>query len=368
MKDLRNEIFLVAQEELKNNGRVLLELATGFGKSKMALDLAADYGAKNVVVVVPADAVAEGWVAEISKWSSSLSVILVNYLSAHKVLGMLIAPDLVIMDECHHITERNIEYIRQYKCPIVGLSATVDHEKMALLETIGFKRGISVGLDVATAHDLVAPYEMFAIKFNVDKVTKNIQAGGKGNHWMTTEKATLDYCQTRILQAKASRNTKSIEFAYMNRMRTIRTLPSRMRVAKSLLAKLKAKYPQSKILVFAPTIEWCEQIVPECFYHSKSGSEGFDAFKAGEQQVLGSVNALSEGINVHADIAIIVAGLSKERHTVQRLGRLLRKTAEGKMGKAFLLVASNTQDEVWAESSLANLSNVSCYEAERLGL
>jgi superfamily II DNA or RNA helicase len=195
-----------------------------------------------------------------------------------------------------------------------------------------------------------------------------MEAGNKDTKWMTTEKQALTYADTRISNAKRGGNPTSIQFAFMNRVRLIRTLPSRIEIAKKMLARLKDKYPESKILVFAPDIEQCEAIVPECYYHSKTDSSGFDAFRAGKEQVLGSVNALSEGINVHADIAIIVAGLSKERHTVQRLGRLLRKTAEGKLGKAFLLVAQSTQDEVWAQNSLAGLSNVKYYTSGRLGL
>jgi superfamily II DNA or RNA helicase len=365
--DLRKEIFLLAQQELKV-GNVLLELATGVGKTKLGLDLAEDRGAKNVTVLVPTNAVGEAWIAEVKKWNSNLFVTTVNYASAHKVLELLIPPDLVIMDEAHHITERNIEFIALYKCPLIALSATVDWEKMQLLQAIGFKRGISVGLDKATDHDLIAPYEMFIIKFTPDGTRKLIQAGTKEKSWWTTEKASLAYAETRIDKAKQSHNSQSIQFAYLNRMRLIRTLPTRIETAKRLLTRLRTKFPESKILVFAPTIEDCESIVPECYYHSKSDDSGFEAFKNGTQQTLGSVNALSEGINVHADIALIVAGMSKERHTVQRLGRLLRKTAEGKMGKAFLLVAEGTQDETWAEESTGGLSNVKYYKTSDLGL
>lgn len=367
MTDLRKQIFQLAQERLKT-GNVLLELATGVGKTKLSLDLAADFGAKNVVVLVPTDKVGEAWHAEIKKWGSSLYVDTVNYLSAHKVLSLLIQPDLVILDEVHHITDRNLESISKYKCALIGLSATVDFEKMELLQTLGFQREISVGLDKATEHDLVAPYEMHVISFSVDSVTKNMIAGTKKSQWYTTEAAALAYAETRIKSAKASGNSTSIEFAYMNRMRMIRTLPSRIDTAKRMLARLRKRYPESRILVFAPDIAQCEAIVPECFYHSKTDSSGFDAFVQGKQNVLGSVNALSEGINVSADIAIIVAGLSKERHTVQRLGRLLRKTMDGKLGKAFLLVAEGTQDVVWSEASLASLSNVKHYHAKDLGI
>lgn len=365
--DLREEIFLIAKERLQTDN-VLLELATGVGKTKLALDLASDYGAKNVTVLVPTDAVAEAWLQEVKKWDSKLFVTTVNYASAHKVLNELIPPDLVILDETHHVTERNLEYIIKYDCPLIALSATVDWEKMQLLRALGFERGISVDLDKATEHDLIAPYVMNVISFPVDDKTPNMIAGGKDKKWYTTEEKSLAYAETRITMAMKTRNENTIQFAYMNRMRMIRTLPSRIALAKKVIERLKAKYPASKILVFAPDIAQCEELVPECFYHSKSDNSGFEAFKAGTQQVLGSVQALSEGINVVGDIAIIVAGMSKERHTVQRLGRILRKTSEGKLGQAFLLVAEGTQDVKWAASSLDGLSNVKYFKAAQLGL
>lgn len=367
MSDLRKEIFLLAKEELKA-GNVLLELATGVGKTKLGLDLSEDYGARNVVVLVPTDAVGEAWVGEVKKWKSKLNLITINYVSAHKVLELLMPPDMVILDEAHHVTPRNLESISKYTCPLIALSATVDWEKMQMLGSLGFKRGISVGLDKATQHDLIAPYEMFAITFKPNGTNKTMKAGSKEKSWWTTEEQSLAYADQRIASAKRSGNAQSIQFAFLNRMRMIRTLPSRIEMAKKMLARLRAKYPESKILVFAPDIEQCEAIVPECFYHSKSDDSGFEAFKAGKEQVLGSVNALSEGINVSANIAIIVAGMSKERHTVQRLGRLLRKTSEGKVGKAFLLVCRGSQDEEWAKESLEGLSNVKYYTAEQLGL
>ena len=367
MNDLRTQVFLLAKERLKT-GNVLLELATGVGKTKLALDLATDFGARNVVVLVPTDKVGEAWVAEVKKWNSTLYVTTVNYKSAHKVPELLIQPDIVVLDESHHVTELNLASIIHYKCPLIALSATVDWEKMQLLTKLGFQREISVTLDTASEHELVAPYEMFVIHFPVDKINRNMTAGTKEKSWLTTEADSLAYAEKRIAQAKYSGNKTSIEFAYMNRMRMIRTLPSRISIAKRLLARLLNKYPESKILVFAPDIAQCEAIVPDCFYHSKSDSSGFDAFNAGIKRALGSVNALSEGINVHADIAIIVAGLSKARHSIQRLGRLLRKTKDGKIGKAFLLVADKTQDEVWAEESLSELTNVKHYSSDFLRL
>jgi superfamily II DNA or RNA helicase len=244
----------------------------------------------------------------------------------------------------------------------------VDYEKMELLKELGFEREISVTLDEATEHDLIAPYEMNVITFPVDKKNKTILAGTKDKRWYSTEAQAIAFAEKRIGQAKKGGNPTSIEFAYMSRMRLIRTLPSRIEIAKRMIARLRAKYPESRILVFAPDIAQCEAIVPECFYHSKSNSLGFEAFKAGAQPVLGSVNAIAEGINVHADIAVIVSGLSKERHTIQRLGRLLRKTADGKLGKAFLLVAEGTQDTIWADTSLASLDNVKYYKSSTLGL
>src|SRR6476660_3717430 len=120
MTALRREIFLLAPEELKT-GNVLLELATGVGKTKLGLDLAEDYGATNVVVLVPTNKVGEVWMAEVKKWDSKLSVLTVNYASAHKVLEMMFMPHIILLDEGHHITERNLEYIRQYKCPLIAL-------------------------------------------------------------------------------------------------------------------------------------------------------------------------------------------------------------------------------------------------------
>ena len=372
--DIREETKEKALEQLIATGRTLIEGATGVGKTKMSLDLVVERKYDTVIVLVPTDTVADSWDKDIEKWygAGKLPILVVNYRSAHKLLNvfMCLGTKCLILDECHHITDLNLSSL--IKLPedvdMIALSATVDQEKFELLEQLQFKKGIRITTDQAVEHDLIVNYKVSVIEFEPDSVTKNVECGKKGEKFLTTEADNIRYLEFRFNNAKRAGNSKSIEFAIISRMHFIKSMPSRINIAKKVIAKIKRDNPSKRLLIFAPTIKIAEELCPECYLHSKSGQEMFEDFVSGKSNHLSSVNMLSEGVNVQADMILVLSSYYKERSTVQQLGRVLRKGADGKEGSMIILCATGTQDEVWVKNSTANLRNVKRYNAKTLGL
>ena len=64
------------------------------------------------------------------------------------------------------------------------------------------------------------------------------------------------------------------------------------------------------------------------------------------------MNGLNEGHNIEGvDCALVEQLNSNEINLIQRIGRVLR-FEENKSGEVWILVAKDTQDEVWASSAL----------------
>ncbi len=74
--------------------------------------------------------------------------------------------------------------------------------------------------------------------------------------------------------------------------------------------------------------------------------EALEGFKSGQLRVLSAPRVLDEGVDVpEADLAIITSATRTERQTVQRLGRIIRKKADGGIGRlAYLYVIGTTED------------------------
>lgn len=113
---------------------ILLEFATGTGKSKIALDKLNHHNLlKNVLVVVPYKTAAKNISDEFIKWGYNEELdnaIIICYQSLHKYAGRSFSA--VIYDEAHHITDRSAEYIRTIRSNMnILLSATIHkHETL----------------------------------------------------------------------------------------------------------------------------------------------------------------------------------------------------------------------------------------------
>ncbi|MBG0738663.1 sigma-70 family RNA polymerase sigma factor [Paeniglutamicibacter antarcticus] len=70
------------------------------------------------------------------------------------------------------------------------------------------------------------------------------------------------------------------------------------------------------------------------------------AFRDGTAKVLTAPRVLDEGIDVpEADLGIMVAASSSQRQLVQRLGRVIRKKADGRAGRFVVLYSLNTVED-----------------------
>lgn len=353
-----NKIRAIVQKEamwavIDAGGRGLVAMATGSGKSKVAIDLLKYYNPKDSnydnILIVPTEKLRdENWKEEFDKWKN-LSLYdkteKLCYASASKIEDFDF--NTAILDECHNITELASElFINNHIENVIALTATVpdNEEKLAIFQRLGIHVVYTLTLDNAVKLGFVAPYKITIVHTELDSISKNVQSGTKDKPFMQTELAKYNYlsnlCQIRPGQIST-----------FNRMRFIYNLESKFIAAEFILDNYIQK--NDRTLIFCGSIEKAERISKE-FYHSKSGDKHLKDFQQDNIKQLSCVKALNEGMNFTGlDKGIILQLNSKEKDLIQRIGRLIR-FRPGHEAHIWIIVCNNTQDETWSNTALAN--------------
>lgn len=350
------------QAVIANNGG-MVAMATGSGKSKVAVELAKYYCepfSSDLALLVPTEKLRdENWLEEFCKWDASSlwnDTERLCYASASKIRGNTY--HLAILDEGHNITELASEFFisNQIERTIL-LTATPPNDlvKVEILRRLGIELVYELTLDQAVRLGFVAPYKITVITVPLDNATKNIPGGNKTNPFMTTESATYSYWNKRVQSCMGDQTPQGrgkLKFAILGRMQFIYKIPSKTQVIKYLLDKVISK--EDRTIVFCGNIQQAEEVCPT-FYHSKSGNASYDAFKSETINRLSCVKAINEGHNFPGvDSGIIGQLNSKEKDLVQRIGRLIR-FRPGHEAHLYIVISESTQDEKWLETAIENL-------------
>lgn len=340
-----------------NNGRGLLVMATGAGKSKIPIDYAKKHKVKSIALIVPTEKLRDDdWKQEFIKWEAEeLWEVTTRlcYASGSKIESQEF--DLVILDECHNITDLSSSFFMNNDCKdIIGLTATppTEFDKQGLLRDIGLKQTYYLPLDKAVELGFVAPYKITIVYTKLNEVDKNVKAGNKQNPFYQTEWANYNWLNNQIITMEHNQDYgPKYQAMILKRMRAIYNLQSKLDTAKYILNSLPE---DDRVLVFAGSIDHAEQISPNT-YHSKSKKDSLNKFINEEINLLSAVNALNEGTNIpNLDKAVIIQLSSKERHLVQRIGRLIRYRP-GHEAHIYIIVCQGTQDEVWLSKAVENI-------------
>lgn len=363
MEDFVNSVRAIVQKEAveavkKNGGKGLVVMATGAGKSKVAIDLAQHYleEESNMSVVVPTEKLRDsGWRDEMSLWGTEkLKNSFQNfcYASASKIKEQKF--DLVILDECHNLTELSSKFFTQNQVTnFVGLTATLptSEEKLEIFNQLGLKTVYQLTLDQAVRLGFVAPYKITVVYTDLDNSTKNIVAGGKLKSFMVTEAAQYNYLSEVI--AGSSLGSSKYTSLLLKRMRFIYNLPSKIKAAKYILDNVISQ--EDRTLIFCGSVTVADQLCKDSF-HSKNGDRAYEKFKSKEIDRLSCVKSINEGHSFpDLDSGLIVQVTSSDKDLVQRIGRLIRYRP-GHEAHLYIIVAQGTQDVVWMQKSISGFN------------
>ena len=366
---------------VKAKGRGSVIAATGFGKSRVGLNIIKLLLDKKkdlkVIVVVPTEQLQTQWFAHLNKFSGlNFRIFIIN--TAIKTIKDC---DLLIVDEIHGAAaDKWIEVFEKvtYKY-VLGLTGTIN--RLDGKEASLFKYApicIEVPLAECLANKWVSDYIEYKVMINVD-LTQYRAYTEKFMHYFSQFNFDFKLAQSclkkgRIAKAYAVKLGisesevigKAVQFQRYMALRTsfITEHPKKVEIANRII---EAR-PESKGISFSAKKSVVESLVNGTPYHSGISKKKREAIVQWFCDLKKGFLHTAKAVDVGADfpgvnLGIIVCNFSSEIQKKQRLGRAIR-LEEGKSVEIFTLVLRGTTEETWFKKSSVNTTYVQIEESD----
>ncbi|MGK5084029.1 DEAD/DEAH box helicase family protein [Bdellovibrionota bacterium FG-1] len=339
-------------------------LPTGAGKTMLALSAAARIQSRTLILV-PTRALLEQWQREIAKFycgtigvqgdgNRSLEAITVaTYESAYRGISQFGNKfDLIVIDECHHFGRgMRDEILEMATAPKrLGLTATLPNadDWISRLSTLIGPPVFEVSLgDLSGTY--LAPFDHFTLHAELttnERFRYNLEI----NQYKAIYSEFRRACPmgTYLDWIRYAARTEEGRHALQSFQRAKRILSCADHKMTLLNTLLKRHWRQKKLIFTSDTtaayhIARQQLIMPITADIGRKEREAMlQAFREGKLHSLVSCRVLNEGLDVpDAEIAIILGGTQGAREHIQRIGRILRPSAN-KRAAIFEIVCRGT--------------------------
>lgn len=346
---------------------IILELSTGFGKTKLSIDLLKHIKADNILVVVAKTVHKNEWKREFKKWGFNKTPSLECYNSLDKHIG--IHYDAIVFDEAHHLyTELRLEIFEELKADkFIFLSATLKRDFKDYLKVNKNTKVIKSSLQESIDSGVLPEPKIYLIPLTLDNKKSNCEftmnSKGKQSVYSNYKDRFTVYnrnpkhkIKVRCTEYEYNNYLDSTINYYKNKtMRGNRFFKQRwlMYCNKRLkwLSDRKTEFIKTLLnmlgdrrkVIFCSSIKQAEEIsMYSVTTKNINSSKNYDNFNNNRINTLSACNILNEGVNlVNCQIGIYGNINASEVITKQRMGRLLRH----KNPVVFIPYYQNTREE-----------------------
>lgn len=344
---------------LNKNNNILLEWATGTGKTKASIDACNSLNINTILIVVAEKIHIENWETEINKWkfNNNITYKIICYASLHKELHNNY--DIIIYDEAHHLASNlRKSYFKSIKSKYkILLSATINKELILDLQTLLKENIITIKYSIDEAFkDKTLPEPTIYIKeLILDDTNKTIVKGRK----RYTPKEYYNSLTNKIeeLKRKYIKTLKPIIKIALLRAGNARKhfLATQKTIEAYKLIK-SLKQNNTRFICFCNSIEQQQLLSKDLgIVNSKAfaNNKTIESFNNHEINQLFAVNMLVEGQNLVDIEAGVIIQLDKNSRTfIQKLGRTLRS----KNPIQYILYFKDTSDEVFLNNAIKEIN------------
>lgn len=355
----REEVYSECLTKLEKSDFLLLELATGMGKSKQAIDIInhlveTKYQGKHtsMLLLVAKTVHKQTWKDEFKKWGGinvdDLTIECYESLKKHEYESF----DFVVMDECHHLnSNKRLDLFSTLTYDnVIGLSATIPKKLKQYFQYEYHAEVVTCSIVNAIEDDVLPEPQIILYPLQLDNVhpTESIELNSKakgkihyGNYnelWKykkmkvhaliscTPRQKVNEYNSLILYEKNRYRRTRheflknKWLFDCGERIKYLANLKNN--IILSILQRLE----KERTITFCKTIEQAECLGQYCIHSKNKDSEIiYDNFNAKKINHIVSVNVLNEGANlVDCKYAIFANYSASESIGPQRIGRSLR--------------------------------------------
>ena len=355
----------------EGSDRGVIELPTGSGKTVVAIGAMAALGVPTLVVVPTIDLL-EQWerelraefgdttaIGRLGGGEQRIEAITVStydsaYLRAEELGDRF---GLLVFDEAHHLGGEGYRDIaRLSAAPArLGLTATFErpdgaHE--AIEELVGpvvFRLSAD---DLAGEH--LAEYDIKRIEVELTPEERDT--------YETHQKTFTDYLAQSGIQLRSGSDYQELVKRSGSDPKAREALLAKQRAREVMmnadrktdaLADILDRHREDRIIVFTAYTDLVYELAARFLIPPITNETGADErrgilskFRRGEYSRVIAANVLDEGVDVpDANVAVVLSGSGSEREFTQRLGRVLRPTADGGRALLYEVVTSETAEE-----------------------
>ena len=355
--------------------RGIIKVVTGGGKTFFAIHCLKKYlendPQKSILIVVPSIALLDQWYDSLSQnfddkeislngggeQTKIITKICISTIDSLKNIISLIDAEntLLIVDECHKIgTEKRGEMLTNAWHATLGLSATPERDYDDNFYII-IKKILG---------DIIFDYDY--IDAREDEVIVNFKLL-YGYAALLPEEENKYKKFTKSIQRRATTiggqdmNDYPLKMLIFNRARLVKNSKNRIPYGIELIQK----YERDSWIVFTENKKQAKEFnkivnklkgfnsgIYNTDLNDDERQENLEKFKAGNLNVLVSCTALDEGFDMpEADGAMILSATSSKRQRIQRMGRVLRITANKENALIVTVYSSKTEYEKLREES-----------------
>ena len=354
-------------------------LSTGFGKSKVAIEIIKRLDPKKVLILVNSTPLRDfNWREEFENWGEEAlfyeKVELVTYQTAYKWTKdeFNLSEHFIIADEVDFAasTEELARFFYEYEdCHILGLTGFITEAKKAWFEThlpVFTEFNQSQAQSTKLLNNIHYIFVQYDLSTNPNDITVQYSKHGERKTFTQSENRAYDYHNKKVQYLIIESQRANTEFmlgqiTYHEKISREKSYDYKIRravaernnvllhskasaeITKKLLEYIKTTYPDDKTIVFSKRTQQSINICGEDQVYNgqiakKKADLNYQQFRDGDIKVLGVCDKINRGVNINnLRIAIFESFFGSDTKATQRFGRLMR-LAPDQHAIAFILL------------------------------
>jgi superfamily II DNA or RNA helicase len=360
----REEIYTQCVEKIDKTNCLLMELATGTGKTKISIDLVNHLidipwhknNLINILILVAKRVHKQTWKEEIKKWggifhpTAQINICMECYESLKNHCRE--HWNYIIADEVHHIgSETRLEFLRTMSFDyFIGLSATVPKKLKQLFKYRYHAATVSCDIVEAIEDDILPEPQILLFPLILDNRNPTeeweINAKQKGPVAYGNIRDIWKYKRQKVHAIlSCTQKQKLIEYDKLIEWEKNKYMQTRHEGIKQswlfhagkrlefladckcqIVSDILRKLSHQRTITFCKTIAQTEKLGKNCIHsQNKDAAKIYESFNQKKINHITAVNILNENANlVDCKFAIFTNMSSSEVVSVQRIGRSLR--------------------------------------------